>query len=63
MKSKPIDCKWSYSCNCNESKSIYCASCRFYFPVDSIFGYCKALPEFVLVPWCRDVCSFYQEVK
>lgn len=58
------DCEWLDSCKCNAlDKTDYCGKCRFYFQVDSGYGYCRALPGFVLVAWCRDVCSLYRGVK
>jgi len=62
-KGKPISCRWSDCCRCEDDKSDYCQKCQFYWFIDSGYGYCRALPEFVLVGWCRDVCSLYEEVE
>ena len=54
-------CKWDGICKCHSTnKERRCDKCDFYWWVDSGFGYCRALPEFVVVAWCRDVCSFYK---
>lgn len=51
-------------CNCDiptSKKGSTCESCRFYHTIDSGYGWCKALPTFVMVGWCRDVCGLFQE--
>jgi len=58
---KPIDCKFSDSCNCSDIKDRCCEKCQWYYRLDSGYGYCKALPEPVIVAWCKDVCSLYKE--
>lgn len=58
-KEKLIDCKWYESCDCLSVKSKYCSLCTFYWTIDSGYGFCKALPEHILVPWCRDICSLF----
>lgn len=60
---KPVGCEWHESCVCGITKSQHCEKCKFYFWLDSGYGYCRALPEFVVVAWCRDICSLYKEVK
>ena len=62
MSKKPIGCKWTDSCVCGEGKgfSNVCMKCHYYFFVDSGYGYCRALPEHILVAWCRDVCSLFK---
>lgn len=56
---KPDDCQWAESCNCDENKSHSCMKCKWYWFIDSGYGYCKALPEHMAIAWCRDVCSLY----
>ncbi len=58
-----IGCQWENSCVCNSGKSVYCEKCKWYFWVDSGYGYCKALPEHIRVGWCRDICSLFKENK
>ncbi len=57
---KPTDCAWKDACNCYIIKDIYCGCCKYYYLVDSSYGWCKALPTFQLVPWCRDACSLFR---
>jgi len=56
---KEIACKWEESCVCNSDKDSNCFSCRYYFMIDSGYGYCRALPEPTVVAWCKDICSFF----
>lgn len=60
FKRRKKDCKWTDSCNCSGEKHTFCAKCKYYFQVDSGYGFCKALPEFIVVAWCRDVCSLFK---
>lgn len=61
MKNKPDDCKWAESCDCHRIKSDYCEKCKFYLGIDSGYGFCKALPEHIVVAWCRDICSLFKK--
>ena len=55
-------CKCENYCSCEDfAKSQYCKNCYWYWFVDSGYGYCKALPEVSMVPWCKDGCSLYKE--
>ena len=61
------NCKWEDSCICESGgsyihKSIQCQDCKFYFFIDSGTGYCRALPEPVLVAWCKDICSLFLRI-
>ncbi len=58
-------CRWSDSCDClsKDSKKQKCEDCNWYKFVDSGFGFCKALPEPVIVAWCRDICSLFEVKK
>lgn len=56
---KPPDCKWEDSCNCVSDKPTTCEQCKFYHFIDSGYGWCKALPVFEVVGWCRDVCGLF----
>lgn len=69
-----VDCEWHDSCDCSPGKKEQkCEDCFWYKFVDSGYGFCKALPEPIIVGWCRDTCSLfkkkvevnieYQEVK
>ena len=65
---KKIDlfyCKWEGACDCGDhdkpvDKLKTCSACRFYYCIDSGYGWCRAFPKFELVPWCRDACGFYK---
>lgn len=59
MADKPNDCKWQDSCDCEGIKPLYCQRCKWYSWIDSGYGYCKALPEHIIVAWCRDICSLF----
>jgi len=59
-KEKLNDCKWLESCDCISIKNKYCKKCVFYWWLDSGYGYCKALPEHIVVAWCRDICSLFK---
>lgn len=54
------DCKWYDCCTCTITKPKKCSECTFYCPIDSGYGWCKALPTFEVVAWCRDVCSLFK---
>ena len=60
-KKKLKYCEWEDSCTCQTTihKTVRCEYCKFYYWTDSGYGYCRALPVHVLVPWCRDICSLY----
>lgn len=59
---KPVDCEWQKSgCDCESIKSTTCHNCESYYPSDSGYGWCKALPKFQLVAWCRDVCVLFRK--
>lgn len=57
---KPSDCKWANSCNCKGAKTKFCLKCKWYYFIDTGYGYCKALPEHIVVAWCRDICSLFK---
>ena len=51
-------------CICDaHSKHVSCQECRFYHMIDSGYGWCKALPTFVIVGWCRDICGMFRNRK
>lgn len=56
-------CEFQDSCDCNAKKvkTISCESCRYYWFIDSGYGYCKALPQPSIVAWCKDICSLFKE--
>ena len=56
---KPEDCDWGDCCDCISIKSQYCETCKWYHGLDSGYGYCVALPNPIVVAWCKDVCSFF----
>ena len=53
-------CEFQDSCNCEDEKEVTCKNCGYYIPLDSENGCCKALPNPVLVAWCKDICSFFK---
>ena len=54
------DCRWSDSCHCGSiDKRVCCEKCKWYWCIDSGYGYCRAMPEHIVVAWCRDICSLY----
>lgn len=66
--SKPTEtqnkCEWEGCCDCSSfgaNKDKQCEKCSFYYCVDSGYGYCRALPQFIVVAWCRDACSLFKE--
>jgi len=59
-RDKLVGCKWDRVCDCKEIKSKYCSKCWWYWAIDSGYGYCKALPEYTIVAWCRDICSLFK---
>jgi len=60
-KKDPIFCNWSNSCDCvSKNKEKQCEMCAFYWWIDSGYGYCRALPKHIAVPWCRDICSLFK---
>ena len=61
MKEKLSDCcRWKESCDCHSIKNIFCESCTFYKFIDSGYGWCKGLPEPIVVAWCKDICSLFK---
>jgi len=55
-------CEFEDACNCSRlDKLKTCERCQFYYGVDSGGGYCRAMPKFEPVAWCRDTCSLYKE--
>ncbi len=56
------DCRWAESCDCGTINKHGCEKCVWYSFVDSGYGFCKAEPIHVLVPWCRDTCSHFSEL-
>ena len=56
-------CEFLDSCNCINKKEKQCRDCRYYSMIDSGYGYCKALPQPILVAWCKDTCSFFSSKK
>lgn len=63
MREKQPDCEWKDSCDCVLIKTITCENCRFYYFIDSGYGWCKALPAFEEMAWCRDVCGLFKRPK
>ena len=65
MKKKPANCKWVESCRCDLTsiiaKTEYCEECRFYQILDSGVGWCKGLPEPIVVAWCKDICALFKK--
>lgn len=57
------DCKWIDCCDCHNYSRIRCSNCRYYHAIDSGYGYCRAMPEFVVVAWCRVVCSLFSDTR
>ena len=57
---KLLGCKWKRLCKCVD-KAVTCFHCAYYHPIDSGYGVCKGLPVFVVIPWCRDVCSLFEK--
>ena len=54
-------CKWEDLCKCHkEDGDDYCQKCKLYHMIDSGYGWCSALPEQVIVAWCKDICSFFK---
>ena len=54
------NCKYDDCCDCGKNKASYCQQCSWYWGIDSGYGYCKAEPSYVLVPWCRDICIHFK---
>ncbi|KKM83683.1 hypothetical protein LCGC14_1306950 [marine sediment metagenome] len=58
-------CHWENFCKCSHDSKEYiekedsCSKCPFYLFIDSGYGWCRALPEPIVVAWCKDICSFY----
>ena len=48
-------------CGVNKATSNGCDACQYYRFIDSGYGWCRALPQFTLTAWCRDICSLYKE--
>jgi len=59
MKQKVSDCKYDDACNCRIDKVKCCEQCIWYWSLDSGYGYCRALPSHFIIPWCKDICSFF----
>ena len=58
----PKGCEWEDSCDCHGNKARNtCEQCKWYWVIDSGYGYCRALPKHTSVAWCKDVCSLYKE--
>lgn len=55
----PSSCEWKNSCNCDNKKQLWCELCKWYWVLDSGYGYCRALPDHIIVAWCRDICSLF----
>ena len=55
----PKSCEWGDSCVCRGVKPNCCELCKWYWMIDSGYGYCKALPQHTVVAWCRDTCSLF----
>ena len=61
-KKESGNCEFDNACDCSSNdKPNTCEKCQFYFWVDSGNGWCRAMPKFEAVAWCRDVCSLYKE--
>ena len=60
MKEKVANCKFDDACVCDSLRKICCEKCKWYFAVDSGYGYCTALPEHHIIPWCKDPCSLFK---
>ncbi len=58
-RGKP-NCMFQGSCRCDVRKGASCMNCRFYLAIDSGWGYCRALPQPIVVGWCKDVCSLFK---
>jgi hypothetical protein len=54
------DCQFCLSCECKLNKVDRCEKCRWYKFIDSGYGFCRALPTFTIVAWCKDTCNFYK---
>ena len=52
-------CKWEDSCKCGVNKVLSCLNCKWYWWLDSGYGHCRAMPEHLIVAWCRDICSLF----
>ena len=68
MKHKAIKCEWNDFCTtCDniKDKQPTCFACKYYRirMIDGEFGYCIFSPKPYIVPWCRDICAQFQEVK
>ena len=60
MKSKKKNCDFEGMCDCNnKAKSKRCDICTWYSMIDSGYGYCRALPQPIVVAWCKDICSYF----
>ena len=46
-------------CDSTKDPNKICTSCGHYVMLDSGYGLCRALPTFVKVPWCRDICGMF----
>ena len=50
-------------CNCREERELSCGQCGKYKLIDSGYGYCRALPTWVVTAWCRDICGLFVDRK
>lgn len=58
--SRENDCEWQDSCDCTKANKLEaCHKCKFYYEIDSGYGWCRALPTFTAVGWCRDICGLF----
>ncbi len=53
-------CEWDKCCDCHEKKETTCSACKYYYFIDSGYGYCRALPKPIMVAWCRFTCSLFK---
>ncbi len=55
------NCECEEYCSCKDSKKVQCDDCDYYKMIDSGYGTCIALPQVVIVPWCRIICSLFHK--
>ena len=55
------DCECEEYCPCKKPHEK-CWLCNYYRQIDSGYGYCIALPQVIVVPWCRIICSLFKRV-
>ena len=56
-----VSCECEAYCPCGKTEAPHCENCKYYRMWDSGYGYCIALPEAVLVPWCKIPCSLFKD--